>query len=103
MRSWPHPAKQSLRFLAAARFFLPADLNSPADLERQYKSRLRDADFQGALDILEEIGDLHSGYEHELTFWKELYYAAQHLELPAHAQRYSERIRQIAEMQRLQF
>ncbi len=103
MRNWPQDARQSLRFLAAARHFLPQQLDCPAELEMQYASHLRHAEFQAALDILEQIGDLHSGYEHESTFWKELYYAAQHMALPEHAARFAERLRQVAEMQRLQF
>ena len=103
MRSWPHDAKQSLRFLAAARYLLPATLDCPVELETQYNSSLRDAAFIDALDMLEKIGDLHSGYENESHFWKELYYAAQHMALPEQAARFEERIRQINEMQRLQF
>ncbi len=103
MRSWPHDAKQSLRFLAAARHFLPQWLESPAELEQQYISHIRNAEFQPALAILEQIGDQHSGYENESHFWKEMFYVAQQLNLPQQAARYEERIRQIADMQRLQF
>lgn len=103
IRAWPQESKQSLRFLAAARHFLPEALDTPADLERQFAAYLRQADFQQALDLLERIGDQHSGYENESNFWKELYYAAQHMALAGHAARYEERLRQTLEMQRLQF
>lgn len=103
VRDWPQEARQSLRFLAAARFFLPKYLECDADLEPKYQSHLRDSEFQAALEVLEQIGDMHSGYAEEMQFWKELFYAAQHLALSEHAARYEDRIRQVIEMQRLQF
>ncbi|MBI1891728.1 MAG: hypothetical protein HYS18_13855 [Burkholderiales bacterium] len=101
MRTWPQEAKQALRFLAAARYFLPEYLECPDDLIRGYQAHLRQAEFQSALEALEKIGDIHSGYENESNFWKELYYVAKHLDLDEHAARYEERLRQIVEMQRL--
>lgn len=103
MRTWPHTAKQALRFLAAARYFLPVELECPGDWVTGYDACLRQSDFQDALEALERIGDLHANYPTESHFWKELFYAAQHLELAEHAARYEERIEQLAMMQQLQF
>lgn len=103
MRTWPQESKQALRLLAAARHFLPLRLESDPELEARYEMHLHHAEFLPALELLEQIGNLHSGYENEAHFWKELYYAAKHLELAEHAAKYEETLRQIAEMQRLGF
>jgi hypothetical protein len=100
-RTWPQDAKQALRLLAAARYFLPLHLECESELEERYATHLRHAEFQSALELLEQIGNQHSGHENEANFWKELYYAAKHLELDEHAARYEETLRQIVEMQRL--
>ncbi|MBS0309425.1 MAG: hypothetical protein JSS58_10705 [Proteobacteria bacterium] len=101
MRTWLQETKQTLRFLAAARCFLPQYLETTAELENVLQLHLRRAEMLQALDVLEQIGDQHSGYEEEANFWKELFYAAQHMALPDHATRYEERIRQVALMQRM--
>lgn len=103
MRTWPHSSKQMLRLLLAARHFLPENLDSPASLEQQYQAHVRTQTWPQALALLEQIGDQHAGWDNEMHFWKELYYAARQLDLPGQAARYQERLRQLAELQRLQF
>ncbi|MDB5765099.1 MAG: hypothetical protein JWQ21_4094 [Herminiimonas sp.] len=95
MRRWPQDAKQSLRFLAAARYYLPIHLPSCSDWEEQYRERLHHGEFQLALESLERIGEMHSGYADELQFWKELYFAAQHMALDQHAARYEVKLQQV--------
>lgn len=102
MRNWPQESKQALRLLAAARYFLPAVLDCPDELERGYHAALRQGECLAALEILDQIGSLHTDHDNEAHFWKELYYAAQQMGLPEHAARYQEQLRIIAEMQRLQ-
>ena len=102
MRNWPQESKQALRLLAAARYFLPEALDCPAELERSYHALLRQGECQAALDVLEQIGNLHTDHANEAHFWKELYYAAQQMGLPEHGARYQEQLRIIAEIQRLQ-
>lgn len=102
MRSWPQESKQALRLLAAARYFLPKFLACPAEMESQYQAHLHQGEFQAALDILEQIGEMHTEHDNEVHFWKELYYAAQQMALPEHAARYQEQLRILAEMRRLQ-
>lgn len=87
MRRWPNEARQSLRFLAAARYYLPQHLQSSAEWEEEYEDCLRHGQFKQALELLERIGACHAGCMDEATFWKELYFAAMHLGLPEHAQR----------------
>lgn len=98
MRTWPQESKQTLRFLAAARCFLPQGLDCPAELEQQFQSHLRHEELRQALEVLQQIGDIHSGYDQEANFWKELFYAAQHMALPEHAAHCEERIRQAVAM-----
>lgn len=87
MRRWPNEARQSLRFLAAARYYLPARLHTPLEWEEEYEECLRHSQFMHALELLERIGVQHAGCADEATFWKELYFAARHLNLPEHATR----------------
>jgi hypothetical protein len=95
MRRWPQEAKQALRFLAAARLYLPLRLDSPPDWQENYADSLRHGDFAHALATLEKIGNAHAGYADELQFWKELYFAAQHLGLDADAARYEARLQEV--------
>lgn len=95
MRRWPQDSKQSLRFLAAARYYLPPYLQAPIEWEEQYRECLHQAEFQLALELLERIGDTHSGYVDEIQFWKELYFAAQHMALPEHALRYEAKLQRV--------
>lgn len=102
MRNWPQETKQALRLLAAARYFLPEYLDCPAEQERLYHACLRQGECQAALEILEQIGGLHPDHGNEAHFWKELFYAAQQMNLPEHAARCQEQLAIIAQMQRLQ-
>ena len=95
MRRWPQDSKQSLRFLAAARYYLPMHLQSPSEWEEQYKENLHYAEFQLALESLARMGDMHSGYTDELQFWKELYFAAQHMALHEHAAQYEAKLHEV--------
>ena len=95
MRRWPQEAKQALRLLAAARFYLPQRLDSPPDWEFEYVESLRYGQFGPALALLERIGNAHAGYADELPFWKELYFAAYLLGLEAEAARYEARLQEV--------
>jgi hypothetical protein len=95
MRRWPRDAKQSLRLLAAARYYLPPYLQSPAEWEEEYKDCLYYSQFQLALELLERIAGMHAGYEDALHFWKELYYAAQQMGLDQHAARYEAKLQEV--------
>ena len=92
MRRWPPESRQALRFLAAARYFLPTHLHTPPEWEEEYRDCLYHAQFQVTLEILERIGEQHAGHIDELSFWKELFFAAQHLSLAEHARRYETRL-----------
>lgn len=87
MRRWPNEARQSLRFLAAARIYLPLHLQTPIEWEEEYVDCLRHGQFIPALELLERIGAQHAGCLDEASFWKELYFAAKHMNLPDHAER----------------
>lgn len=102
MRNWPQETKQALRLLAAARYFLPEHLDCPADMERRYHAHLRQGECLQALEVVEEIGLLHTSHDHEAHFWKELFYAAQQMGLAEHAARYQQQLQILAAMQRLQ-
>jgi hypothetical protein len=103
MRRWPQNLKQTLRFLAAARYYLPPHLQSPAEWEEQFKECLHYSEFQLALEALEKIGEQHSGYADELQFWKELYFAAHHMELHEHAARYEAKLQEVLDGPSLSF
>ncbi len=92
MRRWPNEARQALRFLAAARYYLPTHLESPREWEEEYGDCLRHRQFSHALEQLERIGAQHTGCMDAAMFWKELYFAARHLGLPEHAQRCEKRL-----------
>lgn len=102
MRNWPQETKQALRLLAAARYFLPEYLDCPAELERSYHAHLRQGECRQALEMLEEIGMLHTDHDNEAHFWKELFYAAQQMDLSEHAARYQQQLEILIAMQRLQ-
>lgn len=95
MRRWSQETKQALRFLAAARYYLPQQLESPSDWEFEYTECLRYRDFAPAVSLLERIGNAHSGYPDELQFWKELYFAAHLLGLDAEAARYEAKLQEV--------
>jgi hypothetical protein len=88
-------AKQALRFLAAARYYLPQQLDSSPDWEFEYAEALRYGQFAPAQALLERIGNAHSGYSVELQFWKELYFVAHLLGLDGDAARYEARLQEV--------
>jgi len=92
MRDQPESLKQSLRLVAAARYYLPAQLESPPEWEAQYIEYLHHTEYQLALESLEGIGNLHTGYAEEPLFWQELLLAAQHMDLDDHATLYSSKL-----------
>lgn len=92
MRRWFREEKQALRFLAAARYFLPSHLQSPAQWEEEYRDCLQYKDFEQALAWLERIGAEHAGHVDEPHFWKEMYFAAQEMKLTEHAARYEAKL-----------
>ena len=102
MRIWPQEMKQALRLLAAARYFLPEHLECPAEMEQMYHAYLRQGECRAALEVLEQIGELHTSHDNEAHFWKELFYAAQQMALPDHAARYQQQIGILMAMQRMQ-
>jgi hypothetical protein len=103
MRRWSQEDKQALRFLAAARYYLPQRLDIPPglshdlppDWELEYADYLRYRDFAPAVTLLERIGNAHGGYPDELQFWKELYFAAHLLGLDAEAARYEAKLQEV--------
>lgn len=101
MRRWPQDARQALRFLAAARYYLPAQLHCPADWEEQCRDCLHHAELEPALEWLERIGLAHAGHIDELRFWKELYFAAQHMGLHERASRYEAKVQEVVDGLRL--
>ena len=92
MRPFPESFKKTLRFLAAARYYLPAHLDSPPEWETQYAVYLHHTEYQLAMESLEDIGNSHSGYAEEPLFWQELLLAAEHMELTEHAALYSSKL-----------
>ena len=92
MRRWPSEARQTLRFLAAARYYLPAQPEASSEWEQEYGDCLRHRQVRHALELLECEGERHAGHADETTFWKELYFAARHLGLDEHAARCEARL-----------
>ena len=71
-------ARQSLRHLAAARFYLPMTLKGgeKSDIEEQYRDFLHNREYRLALGELEEFGLENPGFAEEAMFWKEMELAA---------------------------
>src|SRR5689334_11963537 len=92
MRPFPDSLRQSLRMLAAARYFLPVHLDSPAEWEVNYVEYLHHQEYRLAMESLEGIGLAHTGYAEETLFWQELLLAAQHMGLEEHAALYSSKL-----------
>ena len=97
MRPWPEKLKQSLRHLAAARYFLPVVLNhgSFPQTEQLYQEYLHHTEFGLALDQLELLGEQHSDDAFQPLFWTELLLAAENMGLIEHATRYRRRLEQL--------
>jgi hypothetical protein len=79
MKPWSESTKQVLRHLAAARYFLPVTLKQPTgcDAEGQYETFLHHAEFELAMEYLEDLGELNRGFGEEPLFWAEMFAAAQ--------------------------
>ena len=97
MRPWPEALKQSLRYLAAARYYLPLSLKQGdfPDTEQLYEEYLHQAEFGEASELLECLGELNSEDPDQFLFWSELLLAAEHMGMADHASRYRERLRRL--------
>ena len=94
MRPWPEKLKQTLRHLAAARYFLPAELDQGdfPQTRQMYEEFLHQAEFGLALDELEFLGSQHSDDAFQHLFWTELLLAAESMGLMEHAARYKQQL-----------
>ena len=79
MRAWPESWKQSLRHLAAARFYLPVTLKGGEKfaIDEQYLDYLHNREYELALGELVEFGIENAGFAEEALFWRELELAAE--------------------------
>lgn len=93
MRELTESAKQTLRYLAAARFYLPMDLKgaSKFGVEEQYLDYLHNREYQLALGELEEIALENAGFAEERHFWREMDLAAESLGMAGKAAEYRQR------------
>ena len=91
--SWPETRKQTLRHLAAARFYLPMTLKGgdKYDVEEQYLDYLHNREYGLALQELEEFGIENAGFAEEALFWAEMELAATLLGLASKAEEYRRR------------
>jgi hypothetical protein len=83
MRAWPESWKQSLRYLAAARFYLPVTLKGGEKfaVDEQYLDYLHNREYELALGELAEFGIENAGFAEEPLFWRELELAAENIGL----------------------
>ncbi len=95
MRPQSESLKQSLRFLAAARYYLPMHLQSPSQWEEQYQEYLHHMEYELALEALEAIGEAQPSYAEESLFWQELLLASQQMGLHEHATRNAEKLKEV--------
>ena len=93
MSKWPEEWKQSLRYLAAARFYLPVTLKGGEKfaIDEEYLDYLHNREYELALGELEAFGIENSGFAQEALFWRELELAADHMGLPDKAADYRRR------------
>jgi hypothetical protein len=98
MRQWPEQWKQSLRHLAAARFYLPVTLKGGDKfaVEEQYLDYLHNREYRLALDELVEFGIENTGFAEEALFWHELELAAQAMGLADKAAEFRRRAQDIS-------
>ena len=94
MRVPSETQKQILRHLAAARFYLPVVLRQPEDYnaESQYAEFLHHTEYELALQDLENLGNLNSGFAEEELFWSELLTAARLMGLSENVSACEERL-----------
>ena len=78
MDQWREESKQTLRHLAAARFYLPVTLKGGDKfaVEEMYLDYLHNREYELALDELVEFGIENEGFAEEALFWRELELAA---------------------------
>jgi hypothetical protein len=90
---FPESKKQSLRYLAAARFYLPMVLKGSAkfDVEEQYLDYLHNREFRLAMTELEEIALENTGWAEEKLFWREMQLAAESIGMSGKAGEYGGR------------
>src|SRR5687768_4927050 len=76
-------AKQALRHLAAARFYLPVTLKGGEKyaVDEQYLDYLHNREYKLALGELVEFGIENAGFAEEALFWRELELAAEQMGL----------------------
>jgi len=93
MSKWPESSKQSLRYLAAARFYLPVILKGGEKyaVDEEYLDYLHNREYKLALGELAEFGIENAGFAEEKLFWQELALAADVLGLPEKAKEYRAR------------
>ena len=93
MANWPESWKQTLRHLAAARFYLPVTLKGGEkyDVEEQYRDYLHNREYGLALEELAEWGIENAGFAEEALFWAEMELAAREMGLAAKAAEYRRR------------
>lgn len=94
MPDWPETRKQTLRHLAAARFYLPMELrgSDKYDVEEQFLDYLHNREYALALQELEEFGLDNAGFAEEKLFWAELEMAATLLGLAGKAREFRDRL-----------
>jgi hypothetical protein len=93
MPQWPEQRKQSLRYLAAARFYLPVTLKGGEKfaVDEQYLDYMHNREYALALEELAEFGIENAGFAEEALFWRELELAAESMGLPGKAAEYRRR------------
>ena len=93
MPAWPEERKQALRYLAAARFYLPMTLRGGEKyaVDEQYLDYLHNREYALALEELAEFGLENAGFAEEALFWRELELAASQLGLADKAREYARR------------
>ena len=91
MADWPESKKQSLRYLAAARFYLPMVLKGSAkfEVEEQYLDYLHNREYRLAMAELEEIALENAGWAEEGLFWHEMQLAAESIGMTTKAAEYA--------------
>ena len=93
MVQWREEWKQTLRHLAAARFYLPFTLKGGDKfaVEEMYFDYLHNREYKLALDELVEFGLENAGFAEEALFWKELELAATQMGLEQKAAEFRRR------------
>jgi hypothetical protein len=95
---WPEERKQALRYLAAARFYLPMTLKGGDKfaVDEQYLDYLHNREYALALGELAEFGLENAGFAEEALFWRELELAATQLGMAAKAREFAARAAEVS-------